>query len=491
MDIKVNEVKEIVDTLPIGLYAGRRVPCTLDLEAETSYYVPSDDVIVISFPIIAKGLQAAVECEDYTKETAIRSMVYHELSHAILTPAEGMKYILTNQLEHDIFNIFEDERIETLLANYYLDVDFKKQIYYINGGEINDKPSNALEAFYNLVRFRKDFHGLLPKVDSIIGQAKNINRETGANYFPWSEYNKNYKYWDNVRKLYKQVKQYFNDDNKENQSSNDGQENANGITDGITDDGTPISINENDKKVMTDKNIAVFPGFSPKDTFNATFNENIDTEVYETLKAIINQFNRKNNSGNGIKSYSGIINPRNFLNDDYRYFDKKIGVNGNNKFGSLHLNLMLDDSGSYCENCKATNKVIQALIEIEKQNKNFTFDVYFVANDYRKAKNNQERYIKANGGNKLTPELFDLVRTAQKPNTFNYNIVMYDGMAYCRGEEKNFGAYNRNNLTIISSTDNRSAIENYCPNANKIFVNRDYPNYISENIIKALSRAFR
>jgi hypothetical protein len=152
---------------------------------------------------------------------------------------------------------------------------------------------------------------------------------------------------------------------------------------------------------------------------------------------------------------------------------------------------MLDNSGSYRNNCDATNKIIQALIDIEKTNKNFTFDVYFVAKYYVKAKNNTEKYIQAKGGNELRKELFDIVRDAQKPNTYNYNIVMYDGIAYGHGQAKNFGAYNHNNLTIISDTTNKSAIEKYCSNARKIYVDGGYPEQISKIVIETLTKAFR
>ena len=501
MDIRIDEVRKIVDTLPIGLYAGRRVLTTLDLTAETSYYSPYDDNIVISYPLIAEGLKNATISENYTKETAIRSMVYHEVSHAILTPNDTIIHINTSYYRNNpykqeenfkIFNIFEDERIETLLANFYLDVDFKKHLYYINGGKNgSDSPSTPLEAFYNLVRFRKDFHGLLPKVDKIIQFAKDINRATGQSGFGGFDFWYVKEYWDYVFSLYEQVKKHFNKDGKSNKGTKNGNSNSNKNANKNGGEEGEGEGNKEDYTSGNNKPTKIIPDFNPKEIFNTALNETFDTKVYETLKAIINQFNHRNNSGNGIKSYSGTINPRNFLNDDYRYFDKKIGVNGNNKFGTLHLNLMLDDSGSYYYNAKDTNKVIQALIEIEKQNKNFTFDVYFVAYNYRKAKNNEERYIKPTGSNRLTSELFDLVRTAQKPNTFNYNIVMYDGLAYNHGTELNFAAYNRNNLTIISDEDNQSAIEKYCPSANKIFVNGDYPQYISENIIKALSKAFR
>lgn len=481
MDITFNEVDSIVRTLPIGLYAKRRVPCELDAEAETSYYNPAEDTIVISYPIIADSLTPVKESEEYTKETAVRSMLYHEVSHAILTP-KGLINPYIGERKRNVLNIFEDERIETLLRNFYLDVDFKKQVYYINGGI--KEPTNALEAFYNLVRFGIDFHGLLPRVKEIINNYSNlsvINNENMSDYI-----------WD-IYDLYEAVENYFKSDEKNNNPMPLPDLNGMGIPSDINPSFTATMENsqENNEEGEVNREVTIStPNINIGDIIKT---DNFrDKNIYDTLTAIINQFNFRNNSGNGINSYSGILSPRNFVRDDYRYFDKKVNTNGNNKFGTLHLNLMLDNSGSYCDNCDATNKIIQALIDIEKANKNFTFDVYFVAEYYVKAKNNTEKYINARGGNELRKELFDIVRNAQKPNTYNYNIVMYDGIAYCDYREaKNFGAYNRNNLTIISDSSNKSKIEQYCPNANKIYVDKGYPEQISKIVVETLTKAFR
>ena len=479
MDITFNEVDNIVRTLPIGLYAKRRVPCELDAEAETSYYNPAEDTIVISYPIIADSLMSVKESEEYTEETAVRSMVYHEVSHAILTPKDFMGRYFLNEKERNALNIFEDERIETLLRNFYLDVDFKKQVYYINGGI--KEPTNALEAFYNLVRFGIDFHDLLPRVREIINKYSNLSVINDENL---------YDYICDIRDLYESVEKYFESD-KCNETP---MPLPDLMAMGIPSDNNPSftvtmeNLQEDEEGEINREVTSPTPNIGDI-IKTANFR---DKNIYDTLTAIINQFNFRNNSGNGINSYSGILSPRNFVRDDYRYFDKKIDTNGNNKFGTLHLNLMLDNSGSYYCNCDATNKIIQALIDIEKTNKNFTFDVYFVADYYVKAKNNTEKYIQAKGGNELRKELFDIVRDAQKPNTYNYNIVMYDGIAYCNNREAvNFGAYNRNNLTIISDTSNKSAIEKYCSNARKIYVDNGYPEQISKIVVETLTKAFR
>ena len=511
MELNFNEVNNILKTLPIGLYAKRRVPCALDAEAGTSYYSPIDDTIVVSFPMIADSVKTVKETPDFTRESVIRTMLYHEVSHAILTPRGAIPskfYQLRDEETMEAFNIFEDERIETLLHAYYFDVDFKKQVYYINGGKVTE-PKTAMQAFYNLVRFRVDFHGLLSRVDTIIS------------CYPASEVNGAITDWDgyvdsyirDVRSLYDDVKDYFDEGSGEGkgEGEDDESEGSSPISSTryspITSDEELVERSKVAAKIASDAlkelkdsdtTIAPLKAFSALDP---TKYEN--EEVYKTLEAIINQFNKKNNTGNnGISSYSGILSPRNFLRDDYRYFDKKIGINGNNKFGTLHLNLMLDDSGSYRSNDDATNEIIQALINLEKTNSNFTFDVYFVAEDYRKAKTNAEKYIHSSSGNILTDELFDMVRNAQKPNSYNYNIVMFDGhacsMDVCnrtrlshKSGYENFAAFNRDNVTIISDTANKSYMEKYCPSANKIYIDSGYPKKIGEVVAQTLTRAFR
>jgi len=503
MKVSVNVVRELVNQLPIGLYAGRRIPCELSLEADTSYYDMANDNIVISFPIVAEGLKNAPEAtSEFTEETAVRSMLYHEISHVILTPK--LSQWVFRSLDFEVFNIFEDERIETLLRNYYLDVDFKKQLFYICG-EPSENPKTAKEAFFNIVRFRQDLYGLAHKVQKIINKYKFINSSCTVDYSTQEGYDKYRQACDYafaIADFYKEVCKHFN----KNKSKSSATATASSSSSFGTGTDLKLGDKNDDKEAKKGLEISAealnkLLDEVDKDNTNgefvnkaieSTFNDRIDKKVYEALKTTIMQFNHKNNSGNGINAYSGILNPRNVGREDYKYFDKKTGVNGNNKFGSLHLNLMLDNSGSYCTNVTATNKIIQALIEIEKEYKNFTFDVYFVANDYRKANTNKERYITADGGNTLKKTLFDLVRKAQKPNTFNYNIVMFDGRAYEYDKDrKNFGAFNRKNLTIISDESNKSGINEYCSEANKIFINDKYPEKISEEVVKALSKAFR
>ena len=103
MELSYAKCETILNTLPIGFYTGRRIDTTLDAKVETSFYSPAEDKIVISYPIIAQRCKQI--SEDVDEEGAVRGMLYHEVSHAILTPATLQASIPVN--------IFEDERIES------------------------------------------------------------------------------------------------------------------------------------------------------------------------------------------------------------------------------------------------------------------------------------------------------------------------------------------------------------------------------------------
>ena len=119
MEISFGRVKEIAQSLPIGFYAKEKISLDLDEKGTTSYYAPLENKIVIAYDTVCKALHK-LENDDYT-ETAIRSILYHEVSHVLLTP-KSMSVT-------DIINIFEDERIESVLSNYYYNVDFKKNVF--------------------------------------------------------------------------------------------------------------------------------------------------------------------------------------------------------------------------------------------------------------------------------------------------------------------------------------------------------------------------
>lgn len=497
------ETKAIADALPIGIYAKRRIRCSLREDENTSFYSPMTDEIIISYPQITGALKMTPEDED--KEVAIRSMLYHEVSHAILTGWNGR---VTDQ-----FNIFEDERIETVLNDFYLDVDFAKQVYRINGIQSNDDlkaPKNALDAFYQLVRFHKGDTDLLDKVKKLLVKyaplsKTMLNLPSGDG---WREYNRE------INDLFNEVKKRFGeppvseDDGCESEDgdgsgksgdsgkSKDGKDkkDKSGMTDG---DGKKVAIDVKDaikKALEAGADGDMLEILKEMNSLEKVFSDGVapayDDDLYKKFDVIISNFNKKNNSGASLTGYSGVFNPRSAGREDYRYFDRKATVNGTNKFGTFHLNLFLDNSGSFCDNAPIVNAVLGALVRLEKVNRNFSFDVVHCGVGEELITDKAKIGLTCDDGTRLDYDAIDIYRKLQKPSTYNYNIVLYDGSCYDRRYNDAFKAFNHSNTTIISDISNREEIERYAPNAKQIITKR-YTENLLNNIVDTLTRAFR
>lgn len=215
------EVNEIVKTLPTGYYLGERIEHKLDANCQATYYDPMKFEIVISYPMIAN-------IKNISAEEDIRCLLYHEVSHAMLTPAhlynylsdlsDGIEYSNTKramekdpQLNADIragkfgsnidsvflllyekfkslysnrnqinslINIFEDQRIETLNKNVFLKVNFQSFIKKLNNYDPNDKPKDFESFFYHVVRFNDMEPEIVKLVYEGIYKLTRINQTT-------------------------------------------------------------------------------------------------------------------------------------------------------------------------------------------------------------------------------------------------------------------------------------------------------------------------
>ena len=497
------ETKAIADALPIGIYAKRRIRCSLREDENTSFYSPMTDEIIISYQQITCALKMTPEDED--KEVAIRSMLYHEVSHAILTGWNGR---VTDQ-----FNIFEDERIETVLNDFYLDVDFAKQVYRINGIQSNDDlkaPKNALDAFYQLVRFHKGDADLLDRVKKLLVKyaplsKTMLNLPSGDS---WWDYNRE------INDLFNEVKKRFGEppvsenDGGEGEDSDGsgksgdsgkskdgkGKKDKSGMTDG---DGKKVAVDVKDaikKALEAGADGDMIEILKEMNSLEKVFSDGVapayDDDLYKKFDVIISNFNKKNNSGASLTGYSVVFNPRSAGREDYRYFDRKATVNGTNKFGTFHLNLFLDNSGSFYDNAPIVNAVLGALVRLEKVNRNFSFDVVHCGVGEELITDKAKIGLTCDDGTKLDYDAIELYRKLQKPSTYNYNIVLYDGSCYDRNYNDAFKAFNHSNTTIISDISNREEIERYAPNAKQIITKR-YTENLLNNIVDTLARAFR
>lgn len=503
MNVSIKEIEEVVVTLPISYYAKRRVPIFPEHHTKvgTSYYDPAKDEIHIDCGLIQSGLKNAPEVEDEKfRETAIRSMVYHELSHAILTPS-GSKLqdeLWWSNLPPAIFNIFEDERIETILKDFYINVNFKKNLLYIHGNSI-PTPTNPEEKFFNLVRFRC-YQGTkwAERVNKIIEDYRDVNVNS-LNNGDYKEYKLAERYIVEVAALYhdfikEESKGKGVSDNPSERTDIENSINGTGTSEGFSDNNVEEKTGEGNGKDeegeecegqgegqgkrQSEGQDKRTEGNNTSDSlegqgkggrggggarnalFNKVFNKEYsryhDNALTAELDVIISNFNKKNSSGSGCTSYSGVFNPRNVAREDYRYFDKKTSARGNNTYGTFHLNLVIDNSGSFSLLQDSANTLINSLVDIERKNSNFTFDVIF-SNVGLLESTKDNRYVVASGGNELEyDEVLSVMNKHKKKNAYVYNIVMHDGWtnAESRGSKNAFLAWNTSNTTIIDTGDN-------------------------------------
>lgn len=505
MELTFAKCESIVNTLPIGFYTGRRIEITLDKDVETSFYDTMEDKIVVSYPIIAMRMKQAPEgtCDE---EEAVRSMLYHEVSHAILTPAENLYPSFQ-------INCMEDERIETVLRHYYHGVDFRKQLLDIHDGHV-PQAKDAQSAFFNAVRFGLGTGKVQKEVNRIINEYAKMNRNTRRYDINGTSY-----YEQDVNDLYKLVCKEFKKNpeefqpqggsgkgkpqemdkmgntkpNGKEQSNECENENGEGENDKLEESeshkGEPheCELSPDEVKKMVGASLGGHPNLDKAQVAKLA-------EFQKTVEMIIGNFNKKNKGGSGINAYSGVFNPRAVARKDYRFFERAMTTQGNNKFGTCHLNLIIDSSGSFCGNVPLTNGILAVLSEIERKNRNFSMDVAFINHDFHLCESVRERKMVANGGNDIPDNMKEILMKLQKPQTCNYNIVLFDGDAICNrwgnyDGNKLFGVFDMKQTTLITDPENEQYMNPPFTSA-KVVVTQNYTKELIDHIIHALTIAF-
>ena len=479
---KVN-AERITKTLPIGFYTGRNIPVTIDEIHEMSWYNPKEDTIGISLEQLGMGTKGIDDLMEF--ERMVRSNFYHEVSHAILTPQE------MQALPHR--NIFEDERIERLLKEYYFGVDFKKSLYAINGYP-PPKPESPEQWFFLLCRYGIGKPELLEKVAQIIECHKALNRASGSYDYQRAidalykelqeDMEKNPEYYEGIAdKLEKGEMPTEGDLKCDGDGEGDGEGSDKGKSVGKPDKGEGMSR----AQILEQMKKASAPA------------ERLDENLYNAMSALFENYKRKNKGGSALQAHSGVLNFRLADRADCRMFERPSPCRGSNQFGSFHLNLFIDVSGSFCGSDRVVNQFLRVLDRIEQTNSMFTYDVITVgAPDREEILPRHKREIHAGGGNHLSKRIFEIFRKQQLPQTYNYNVVMFDGDAYSNDcmipsnvhlpDGKGFLAFSTSNCTIITDRSNKGYIDKWCPTTRTIYTG-DFCREFFKNIQQIMALA--
>jgi len=532
MNITKERAQSILRTLPIGYYLKRNIDVELSETASTSYIDLENERITIAMNNFYKAHKSAVSDEQL--EETVRAILYHELSHALLTP----KCLDVT----DIMNIFEDERIETLLKNFYINVDFKQNIgKFVNVDTLNDMVPREL--FFKIVRFRKGPQHFVDRVSYLIKRYMHINAETTeVSDYCWEINN----FYLDVKRYSEQLKHEYESQLKNNkdeakdemqveaqveetQTESDENEESNEDKAEAKDEAqvekTQTESDENDNESNEDKTEDEESAIIETNSEGATETDeselseeeldkltnelisklnkrmdNSETNQYiKELTPIIKQARtQQSNTASAINAYSGVFNPRSVVNNDYKYFVQKNRAGHLKQFSKIRLNLYIDRSGSFRNSQDTVNAFLNALARLEKEITDFEFNLVTIGSG-EIVHDKNDRQIKCYGGNALTTEIFKIVKRLTCTDCTLYNIVLFDGDAFShdvpysiriKSSRSNFKVFNSPNTYIISDLSNSWVINQYAPLAKTTFT-RNYAKDFKQRILNILQNIFR
>ena len=493
------EVENVLKTLPVGYYIGRDVPLTLTNE-DNSYYVPMEDKAFISYPTL-KNVMRKVESKlnDENIEKFTRTLAYHEISHAFITPKE----LITN----DIINVFEDERIETICRNYYIGVNFKELLMLVNDWDGKTEPihTTAFSAWYSIVRYHMGKQEFVVRAAQILKKYQKLNR--------CSPYSICREYVYEVTKLYDDVvKDFMKDateklknnersvgDLSDNNNINDYNNNNNDKTTSKDESSIETSLDDAMLDHLQKQTEAIFESITSIDINEVkqifekaqTFvNNDIQTKLSNIILA--HKKVAKSNAS-AINAYSGVFDPMSVVRDDYKWFVRQNRQGNVKQFSKIKLNLFIDVSGSFRNNEHVVNQILFALSKLEQTDPNFKFDLITMNKEFT-LKSRNEREIRCFGGNDIPDYAKDIIKRVQDKQCMNYNIVLFDGDAltnnYSKNKAKQFEFFNIQNTVMILDYSNAKYAEEYCKNVKRIYTHR-YTEELVDQICVGLNFLFK
>lgn len=526
MVISIPTIKLIFNTLPTGYYLGRRITSVLDDNSADSYYDPANDKIVVSLSTIASTCEKANLEEDKVEEV-IRGLIYHELSHVILS-GKIFTNVATNydyfKKNFDVLNVFEDERIETICKDYYMNTNFKKNIVLINGWD--GTPSNdVFKSFYEVVRFHSGAPEWVEKVKDLIVKYSYLNPD--EDWWNWKAY------FDSILDLYNKYKSYFENLPKENipqekfdsftTTENNGSSNMNSTQDDKIEkqdigssNGEGIELNDKepfnneanptnnhtseDEKEVKDKEDDI-KGEDQEEIENFEIPENEELinkaltnfiDKYEdaimetTLRRLIEMANAKKGMFEGSRrGYAGKVSPKLCGREDYQWFIRHNNGGSLTGMSKIHFNLFIDSSGSMSHNEVKVNKLLRAISRIKSNS--FDFDVITIDTDITEWASMKE--YKANGGTRLSNAIAPVIRNHQIPGCSNYNIVVFDGEAHGKYNKKEepFRHFDTPNSILVVDSDNKNFVSRI-KQAKVVVIDDNYVDKFIDEVFNLLSK---
>lgn len=504
MQVTYNQVKKILDTLPIGYYLGHSIPpVKLSKESDSTYIDQITEEITVSFQNVQTMLKNAPD--DIDVESVVRGLLYHEVSHAVLTPVmtfredvstshvyyDGFAHDLFEALKKayykkfncnlplsapkDIINIVEDERIETLLKDYYLNVDFRKNVVLLNriaDPEKELKNADLLKRLFLVCRYhvgtQKELR-LLPNLILCGRKITNRNNKVGLGYYLGCIESFAITVLENVKNPTKQDSQQSPD----NKGTKDDQQN-----------GTPSPVEIPDL-FKDNPDMKRDPGEIRDELKKLSTNQEAARCADRLNRIITTATNKRKMRSGAHTAYAGNIDPRLCGNNDYRWFIKKSTTGNGKRFDKININLFCDNSASFDNDEDNLNGLIVTLLNLAEQNKDLTVTTTHINKSIRRG-TKEDMFVHCVGGTMLDNSIKTIYPSLQKPNATNWNVVVFDG--YCNKPE-NFAVFNHPNVIMVVDDSNRSTINAYCPQTRSKIITGDYAKEFEHTVLSLLEQA--
>lgn len=510
MQVTYKQVKKILDTLPIGYYLGHAIPpVKLSKESDSTYINQITEEITVSFKNVQAMLQNAPD--DIDVESVVRGLLYHEVSHAVLTPHMTFKmdliprvcfddrtYDLFVNLRRsyykkfncslpltvlkDIINIVEDERIETLLKDYYLNVDFRKNVVLLNG-IIDPKKelenADLLKRLFLVCRYHVGTEEELKTLAGLISFYTDLTNK--------SEYQRIRGYLDCIDMFALTVLRNVNiptQQDNQNQQSSDDKRPDNEEPKDKQSNGTPSPFEISD--LFKDKPDMRKEAGEIRDELKKLSTNQEAASCADRLDRIITTAMNKRKMRSGAHTaYAGNIDPRLCGNNDYRWFTKKSTTGAGKRFDQININLFCDNSGSFCDDEDNLNGLIVTLLKLAEQNKDLTVTTTHINRSIRRG-TKEDMFVHCNGGTMLDDSIKTIYPSLQKPNATNWNVVVFDG--YCNKPE-NFAVFNHPNVIMVVDDSNKTTIKTYCPQTRSKIITGNYAEEFEQTVLALLEQA--
>ena len=234
--------------------------------------------------------------------------------------------------------------------------------------------------------------------------------------------------------------------------------------------------------------------------------ESIDTELLEIVHRQLAMKEKRLGSGRGgYYSHSGRFDYNRIKKDTQKRYDwfKKESNRFGDQFAGTKLNLFIDVSGSFYRSEGTINRIIRALIELEKIDPSFSVDVITIG-ERNTLLEKRHRSIHCSGGNVLYPDIFDIYKKVNlDPTKMCYNIVCFDGDAlsmdvtpensqerrwYRLGYTelaKNFRVWNNSNCYIITNKYNLRYTDQHIDRGH-VIATKNYADELRDAIVRCL-----